>query len=148
MDSQPLDPNYMSADEVHQGLDHLEQSFGPEQRIVDCRSALKRLEGDCELFQDLLGFYFSDAPKHVANIRAAVEAEDAEALRRAAHTLKGLVSNFDARTTMELAAALEDLGRDGNVAEARKRVPALEHQIDRLTAALAESFALRDRPGV
>lgn len=135
-----LPPTYLSADEVRAGIERLEQDMSGGQRILDCSATLKRLEGDSELFQDLLGFFYADAPQHVAGIRAAIRSGDAAALRRSAHALKGLVSNFNAWPTIERAAELEQLGTDGDLAEAAKVVPLLDQEFDRLRRALAEHF--------
>ena len=80
--------------------------------VVNCRATLERLDGDLELFRDLLGFYFRDMPVLLGEIRSAVTREDAVALRRWAHRLKGLVSNFDARQATDSASELEKMGLD------------------------------------
>ena len=65
-----------------------------------------------------------------------VAAGDASALKSAAHTLKGAVDNFAARPTFEAAWRLENLGRNGTLADASQALSALEKELDRLEPAL------------
>jgi CheY-like chemotaxis protein len=81
---------------------------------VDVAYALRVMEGDWELFQEVVGLYLTDAPKHIERMREAVYAGDASALREAAHTLKGASSAFGKNSRVhELALTLEQIGRQG-----------------------------------
>jgi HPt (histidine-containing phosphotransfer) domain-containing protein len=81
--------------------------------ILDLAALMDRLGGDRELLQELIGLYMEDEPGLLAQIAAAVNNRQADALRRAAHTLKGSVGNFCAPGAHAAAAALEAAGRDG-----------------------------------
>ena len=60
----------------------------------------------------LIAGFGAEAPKLLATARAALEARDAEALRRAAHTLKGNALNFGLVALSEAARDLEYCARD------------------------------------
>ena len=87
--------------------------------VLDCRVTLDRLDGDLELFGDLLGFYFRDSPALLSEIERAIAAGDATAVRHWAHRLKGLICNFEARLAVHSAAELEQMGLSGQLAYAR-----------------------------
>jgi len=72
---------------------------------------LARVGGDRQLLAEISRLFLDDAPRHLERIRAALDARDAEALRRAAHGLKGAAANFDADGVVGAARALEEMGR-------------------------------------
>jgi signal transduction histidine kinase/CheY-like chemotaxis protein/HPt (histidine-containing phosphotransfer) domain-containing protein len=76
-------------------------------------SVLDRLGGDRQLLADISRIFLGDAPAHLQRIRTALDARDGEALRRAAHGLKGAAANFDAEAVVSAARTLEDIGRSG-----------------------------------
>jgi HPt (histidine-containing phosphotransfer) domain-containing protein len=84
--------------------------------VIDCRATLERLDGDLELFRDLLGFYFRDVPTLLDEVRRAIAADDPAGVCHWAHRLKGLVCNFDARLVVQSAAELERMGLEGQLA--------------------------------
>jgi hypothetical protein len=67
--------------------------------------------------------FVEDCPGMLARIRKAIARGDAEALREEAHALKGSAANFVAPLTVEAAARLEVMGREGNMAARRRRPP-------------------------
>jgi HPt (histidine-containing phosphotransfer) domain-containing protein len=84
-----------------------------------------------------VGLFNADCPHLRAEIRQAVAAGDAPKLKRAAHTLKGAVSNFGARRTVEAAQRLEALGKQGDLTGAGEAAAVLEEELERLLPALA-----------
>jgi hypothetical protein len=50
---------------------------------------LARVGGDRELLAEISKLFVEDAPRHLERIRAALDARDGDALRRAAHGLQG-----------------------------------------------------------
>jgi signal transduction histidine kinase/DNA-binding response OmpR family regulator len=92
--------------------------------VCDVGALLARFEGDEGLVQELAGLFLDDSPSLVERIRLAVQTCDSPSLEKAAHALKGSVSNFCANRTLEAAVRLEEIGRAGEAASAQ---PALEH---------------------
>jgi len=97
----------------------------------DPRTAVARLHGDRALLQELLEMFFTECPGMVADIRRAVATSDAEALRRAAHALKGSVANFAAPRPVDAARRLEKMGIDGDLGSAGAALDDLEQALDR-----------------
>jgi HPt (histidine-containing phosphotransfer) domain-containing protein len=75
---------------------------------------LESVGGDREFLGELIDTFFEDTPGQLAAIRQALGAGDAEALRRAAHSLKSNSANFGAAALAELCQALEELGKAGS----------------------------------
>jgi len=70
-------------------------------------------------------------------VQAAVEAGDAPALERAAHALKGSVSNFGAVEAVAAGLALEQMGRNESLAEAKATYQVLASEIQAVCQALS-----------
>ena len=109
----------------------------------DLDGSLIRLGGDMALFRKLVDFFFEDAPPMLERIRQSIATGNAAHLERAAHSLKGLSSNFGAEPTVQAARQVEEFGRAGDLHGAARLLPELESQVLRLRAALA---CYRDAP--
>jgi PAS domain S-box-containing protein len=106
-----------------------ELSFDPD-------AALKRVDGDRELLREVANLFFEDTPRLLAEVRNAIQRGDGKALERSAHTLKGSVGNFGARTAFEAAFSLEQMGRNGDFARATEVFTQLDRQVTLLIPAL------------
>ena len=106
--------------------------------LVDYEGAMKRLGGDRVLFAQLIEIYDEDTPVLLDAIRRAVASNDSQSLERAAHRLKGLVSNFGAEETTVCASELEQCGSGRRFEEARERLVDLEAELRRLDDALTK----------
>lgn len=82
------------------------------------RLALGRLlaviGGDADELRDLIDDFAESAPGQVADMVAAADARDLEALRRCAHTLKSNARDFGATRLAALCADLEQALRNGS----------------------------------
>ncbi len=107
-------------------------------RLVDVPALMDRLEGDRVLLKELVDLYVEDEPSQLAEIARAIEARDGEALRRAAHTLKGAVANFCAPSAQAAVLALETVGRTGALDEAPAALARVTGLLARVRAELAE----------
>jgi len=87
-------------------------------------------------FALLVQTFFTDSAQRIEAVRAALDAADAEALRRAAHSFKGSSSNMGAPHLAELCRALEELGRSGSVA-GRQLLDELVAEFDAVRCELA-----------
>jgi two-component system sensor histidine kinase/response regulator len=103
--------------------------FSSELAKLDCAVALERLGGDEALLREVAGLFLDEYPMLMAEIRQAAQSRDADALQRAAHSMKGSVSNFGADGVYQAAFALEVKGRAGDL-------EALDLCIERLECAL------------
>jgi HPt (histidine-containing phosphotransfer) domain-containing protein len=66
-----------------------------------------------EDFALLVQTFAKDSGQRIEAIQEAVTADDADALRRAAHSFKGSSGNMGAPELAELCRTLEELGRNG-----------------------------------
>jgi CheY-like chemotaxis protein/HPt (histidine-containing phosphotransfer) domain-containing protein len=117
------------------------QTPPPAAPVLDRAAAVARLGGDEELFAEVATVFCGDAPKWLAEIRRALDADDAPTVRRAAHGLKGAAGYVGGTGATAAAAVLERLGERGNLTGAPPAFDALAHEIARLTAALAAESA-------
>jgi CheY-like chemotaxis protein/HPt (histidine-containing phosphotransfer) domain-containing protein len=107
--------------------------------VVDPDALLKRIGGDAEILQQLVDVFVSNLPDMMRSVAEAVESDDHERIRKAAHSLKGAVSNFGYDPATDSARELEYLGRDrGEPDEIRQTLTELRRHIDTLETALAE----------
>jgi CheY-like chemotaxis protein/HPt (histidine-containing phosphotransfer) domain-containing protein len=103
--------------------------FDPEQALV-C------VDGDRELLSEVAGLFWDECPRLLAEIHDAAESGDCAALERAAHRLKGSVSNFGARSASALAMKLEMMGRGRNLEGAAEAAAGLVEELELLKDAL------------
>jgi len=89
--------------------------FSSELAKLDCEVALERLGGDEELLREVAGLFLDEYPMLLRDIQSAAMSRDAEALQRAAHSMKGSVSNFGADVVYQAAFILEKKGRAGEL---------------------------------
>ncbi len=113
----------------------------PVEPIFDRHMTLAQVEDDKGLLQELIGLFFEGVPKLLSAIQESITRRDARALERAAHTLKGAVSNFGAKSACAAALRLEVIGRGGDFPHSEEAYVELEKEVARLGGALA---ALRE----
>jgi len=104
----------------------------PELAAVDLDAALLRVEGDEALLADLAKLFCEQSPRMMAAIQEAIENKNADAIERAAHSLKGSVATFAAREAFELALKMESLGRARELDDAVGVFAALTEEIGRV----------------
>jgi two-component system, sensor histidine kinase and response regulator len=90
---------------------HPERQSSPPDLIFDERAALAHTGGDRRLLKEVVGFFRTDAPAYIKRIERAVKQQDGEALRSAAHALKGAIATVGSPAGRQAAAALEQAGR-------------------------------------
>jgi CheY-like chemotaxis protein/HPt (histidine-containing phosphotransfer) domain-containing protein len=87
--------------------------------------------------REVVALFMADTPPRLDAIAGAVVAQDAIALSRAAHALKGGASNVGAKAIQQHADALEASAKDGMPADVDRRVAKLRELWDETRAALA-----------
>jgi two-component system sensor histidine kinase/response regulator len=104
--------------------------------LMDLDNALRRLDGDQHLLIDLIGFYLEDYPGLLTKMDEAAAAKDAISLERAAHSLKGLVANFDAMNAKDIAQRMEYAAKDRDFDSAASMIPDLKAAASELATEL------------
>ncbi|MBI5595210.1 MAG: response regulator [Elusimicrobia bacterium] len=97
--------------------------------------ALRSL-GDESLVKEIVKTYLDDAPRRLAELRAGLEAGDADRALRAGHTLKGASRSVGAAALGDLCQEVEALLKGGDLAQSRLLLPQLEEEFSRARAAL------------
>jgi CheY-like chemotaxis protein len=128
--AKPIDPR-----ELFAMIEHLLGS-GRVQEIFDRQAALARIDGDQELWRELIGLFLHDHPWQMAEIRRALAEGDGPGMARAAHMLKGSVGNFKAEAAFKAAQLLETRGSEGSLAQAAAAWAELEREIEQLKEVL------------
>jgi HPt (histidine-containing phosphotransfer) domain-containing protein len=113
----------------------------PAEPVFDRNATLARMEGNTELLQEIVALFFDEIPRLLAAIQESITHRDAKGLERAAHTLKGAVSNFGAQGAYKVALRLEVMGRGGDLAQSEEAYVELEKEVIHLGDALV---ALRE----
>jgi two-component system sensor histidine kinase/response regulator len=109
--------------------------------------ALQALDGSAGgafgsgLVGELLRAFMEAVPEQWRQVEAAVQAGDAQVLRRAAHALKSSTGNLGAERLSAHYRELERCGRDGAVAAARAALPAVRHEHERVMQRMHELLA-------
>ena len=91
-----------------------------------------------EFVGELIDTFLTDAPLLLKTLRSAYSARDADAFRRAAHSLKSNANTFGARALGAMARDTELSGLDAAVAAGGASLDAIENEYSRVAAALAE----------
>ena len=132
--TKPLDPRQLCA-----LVEQMANGSGAAPRVEPAAiplEVLARVGGDRELLAEISRLFVDDAPVHLQKIRQALDASDGEALRRAAHGLKGAAANFDADAVVSAARELEEIGRTGHFNSAEALWQSLTSETDRLLVIL------------
>jgi two-component system, sensor histidine kinase and response regulator len=134
--TKPLDPRQLCllVEQMADGVELAAPSEVDAPTIPD--EVLARVGGDRELLAEISRLFVDDAPRHLERIRAALDACDGEALRRAAHGLKGAAANFDAEGVVAAARALEEIGSGARFDQHEAAWLALTFETNRLIALL------------
>jgi two-component system sensor histidine kinase/response regulator len=88
------------------------------------------------LVEKVIGAFLADTPPRFAQLQSAVNAGNAEALRKAAHALKSSSANVGAEHLAGLCKELEAVGRKATVDGARTLLMDVESELPRVLATL------------
>jgi CheY-like chemotaxis protein len=97
---------------------------------------LRATVGDDDFVQELAAAFLTEAPQLLVALRAGVQAADAEAVRRAAHTLKTNAMTFGVTGLAQAARELESAARESVGAGAARLLELVEREYERGEAAL------------
>jgi HPt (histidine-containing phosphotransfer) domain-containing protein len=110
----------------------------PARAAIDKAALLERVGGDVELMREVIQLFMEDCPMQLAAIHAAILSGDAEALRNAAHALRGAAGTLSAAGIVEASLVLERLGAANTLALADAAWKTLNAEAAHLAAALQD----------
>jgi len=105
----------------------------------DERFIRARLGDNAPLFAKLVRLFLGDSPARMRAMRRAINTGDGEALREAAHALKGAAANFAAAPVVDAARRLEFQGKKGDLHESVATYAVLTREMPRLRRALVSA---------
>ena len=91
-----------------------------------------RVDGDEELMREVLAIYLEDTPTLLDALRQALETKQAEAVSKAAHTLKGSSANIAAERLRSQAYQLEQQARAGDLNRATALFETIQSEFQEL----------------
>jgi len=114
--------------------------------VIDGARLLERVGGDRHALAEVARIFLADAPRRTREIRRAIAESDARALRGAAHTLKGAVSNFGADGAVEAAFELQKIGERAELEEAPAALERLETELKAVRRELRRTLLTEKQP--
>jgi PAS domain S-box-containing protein len=114
--------------------------------LFDEAAALRFAGGDRRLLKQVVALFRSDSAARLRAIERAIRRHDGEALRVAAHTLKGAVAAVGAASGRALASSLEQMGRTGQLRAAVQTFAELRQVLIDLDAAFFRADLAASRP--
>ncbi|HEO65192.1 MAG TPA: response regulator, partial [Spirochaetes bacterium] len=106
--------------------------------VMDAKVALNRLDGNLGILKELATLFIDQGTKDIEAIQSAISKKDGKKLLYSAHSLKGAVSNFEARKAYEAAYRLEMMGQNDDFSDADRAFTVLEEELQQLKVALLD----------
>ena len=105
---------------------------------LNAEGLIRSFENDQQLFQELVEIFLNDSPQMISALRDSLKSADARTFKRTAHSLKGMLRNFQAESAAETAFELEQIGDQGKLDGADQIVDSLAGQLDEVSRKLKE----------
>lgn len=110
----------------------------PDKQILDLWRLEEAFEDDAQGIADLLDLALQTGEKHLRSLVAAVEAQDAAGVAKAAHGIKGSAGNIGANVVYRLASELDQRARAGVLDGAAERVRQIDDAYEDVAQQVAE----------
>jgi HPt (histidine-containing phosphotransfer) domain-containing protein len=104
---------------------------------INQKKLMESCMGDMQLARSMNRHFGQLLETELPALKEAIESQDAQALRLAAHSLKGAAGYLAAEGAQKLAASLEAAGKAALFAEAPKLLADLEAELARCTDELS-----------
>jgi HPt (histidine-containing phosphotransfer) domain-containing protein len=113
----------------------------------DEKTALAYTGDDRQLLKEVIQLFRKDSPATLRRIETALRKRDADALRMAAHALKGAIATVGSTEGREVAAEIETLAKASRLTDAERVYAHLCEVVKELDAAfVASGYVSRARP--
>jgi HPt (histidine-containing phosphotransfer) domain-containing protein len=99
---------------------------------IELETAVARFGGDKEFFREILNEFLEHTPKQLQTLADAVLKGDAHMVEREAHSIKGAAKNMGATRISDLSLELEQLGRKGDLTNAKDTLDKLAAELKNL----------------
>jgi CheY-like chemotaxis protein len=114
---------------------------GPEANTLisfDKQTLIDAFDHDWGFFKEVVDLFVSDYPRMMVDIRQAFKTGDTDALIRTAHSLKGMLSLFNAQAAAQKTIKLQELGKQGEFSKIENEIEALSGELSMLKSTLQE----------
>jgi CheY-like chemotaxis protein/HPt (histidine-containing phosphotransfer) domain-containing protein len=108
----------------------------PGKEVFNEKMLLDRLDGDKELFREILQTFLQDAPLQIEKLKQALEEGDLSQTEKQAHSLKGAAMNIGGIALQAVAFDLEVSGKNRDLNQARPLMQKLNKEFESLQKAL------------
>jgi len=100
--------------------------------IINLEKAVRLMDGDRQLFEDLFGIIEGSLPEKYHNVEAAIETGSGPDLELYAHQFKGAMRNVAAEDACALLETLEKCGLREDFHSARELYPQVKPLVDQV----------------
>jgi len=101
-------------------------------KYYDKKAILDRIDGDMDLFRQLIALFIQEVPNQIKQIKLAIKANDPDRITLFAHTIKGSAYNIRAMELKQVAFDIEQAGKASDIHLAASKIEALENTFDKL----------------
>jgi two-component system, sensor histidine kinase and response regulator len=119
---------------------------GLNEKCFDAEEALRYVEGDRALLEQLCTIFRKDFPRLLQAVRSAVERKDAAYLQRSAHAMKSTLMVVGAKPVASTVSHLETMGRCGELGGVEDVIGRLEVQAAALMQQTGEFLEIGAAP--
>ncbi len=109
---------------------------GPQSPVFDRQDLVSRLMGDETLADRIVTRFLESTPAQIESLRRSLDSGDAAAAERTAHAIKGAASNIGGERLRQVAFAIEQAARDGDLNAAISHLADLQKQFKALQEAV------------
>lgn len=117
-----------------------------EAATFDLDQAVRRCFGQYNMFRQMAGYFMEECDRLLAEMQHACEVNQAEAISRAAHRLKGTVFYLASDPVLQSLGVVERCAREGHVREAADALVQLGAGVVALKEGLAEHLDVPAKP--
>ncbi len=104
---------------------------------LDEAEILARMDGDCQLLADLCELSLAELPGMIQTLDVMVKTDDANAVHRAAHRLKGALSVFGVGPHTEDCLVIEEMAIKGDLSRMPEILNRLGRHLEEFRVAVA-----------
>ena len=104
----------------------------------DKKAILDRIDGDMDLFRQLIALFVQEVPNQIKQIKLAIKANDPERITLFAHTIKGSAYNIRAMELKQVAFDIEQAGKSSDINLAASKIEALDNIFEKLNTELRQ----------
>jgi HPt (histidine-containing phosphotransfer) domain-containing protein len=109
-----------------------------EDKVIDIEDALQRVDGDKDLYFELIDLFFADYQGNVGQLKAHLKAGDVKKFKEVIHMMKGVLGNISAQKAYHQATKMDVQVKAGSLAGMDSEIPKLEAFVAEFKIAAAQ----------